>query len=228
LRHHTRQSLQKENEQVNESKSRLFLGLGLLILGIVFLLQNIGVLRDAAAVIWPVLFGLGGLVFLGVFLSNREHWWAIIPGSALLGIALLMALTALFPARGPIFGGAIFMGTLAAGFLAIFAFHPDNWWAVIPGGVLLTIAVVSVAGQVLSGAQTGAIMMLGMAATFAALALIETPQGRMRWPLIPAGVLLAIGLLIMLQTLAWLLWLIALMMIAAGGYLVIRGLPRAE
>lgn len=213
---------------MKESTARLLLGLGLLLLGIVFLLQNLGVIDELAALVWPFLFGIAGLVFLGVYFAKREHWWAIIPGSALLGIALLMGITALFPVRGGIYGGTIFLGSLAAGFLAIFALHRENWWAMIPGGVLLTLAVVAVADQVLLGVDTGAILFFGLAATFAALSVIKTSEGRMRWPLIPAGVLLAIGLVIVLPTLAWMVWLIALSMILAGGYLVIRNLSRSE
>ncbi len=213
---------------MNESRTRLLLGLGLLLLGILFLLQNLGVLENLAALVWFFVFAIAGLVFLGVYVSNRQHWWAIIPGFALLGIGLLIGLSTLFPAWGGVYGGAIFMGALAAAFLIIFALHRENWWALIPGGVLLTIAVVIVADQVFTGDLAGAIMMLGLAATFAILSVIRTPEGRMSWALIPAGVLLVIGLIILLPTLAWMVWVFALLMILAGGYLIFRSLPRAE
>ena len=72
--------------------SRGYIGLGILlvVLGLLFLLQNfdlfnINVLGD---LIWGVLFGAAGLVFLWVFVSNLEgNWWAVIPGFTLLGLA---------------------------------------------------------------------------------------------------------------------------------------------
>jgi hypothetical protein len=53
-----------------------------------------------------------------------------------------------------------------------------------PGRALLTLALVTAAP-----AGEGALFFLGLALTFALLAVVPTDEGRMRWPIILAGVL---------------------------------------
>jgi len=56
--------------------------------------------------VWAALFALVGVVFIGVFLQNRENWWAIIPGLTLLGIGAITALAIVAPKQvGPWIGG---------------------------------------------------------------------------------------------------------------------------
>ena len=98
--------------------SRGYIGLGILlvVLGLLFLLQNfdlfnINVLGD---LIWGVLFGAAGLVFLWVFASNLEgNWWAVIPGFTLLGLAGLVAFGDFLGEAG----AALFLGAIGLSFL---------------------------------------------------------------------------------------------------------------
>lgn len=213
---------------MNRSKATLLWGAGLLVLGLVLLLQNLQVLPNLVGVIWFAIFALGGIAFLGVYASDRQRWWAVIPGGALLGIALLIGLDVFLPEVGGALGGTLFLFVLGATFLAIFFLHRENWWAIIPGGVLFTVALVALLDQVTTDLETGSIMMLGLAATFAVLSRVETPQGRLRWPLIPAVVLLAIGLIILFGSLAWAGWLFALGLIVVGGYLIYRSVAARQ
>jgi hypothetical protein len=66
----------------------------------------------------------------------------------------------------------------------------EHWWPLIPGGVLLSLAIVALMSTVWEGesAALGAVFLFGVAATFAVLSLIRTPHGRMIWALITAGV----------------------------------------
>ncbi len=211
---------------MNRSKATVFWGVGLLLLGILLLLQNLRVLPSLVETIWMALFAVGGATFIGVYFADQERWWALIPGGALLGIAGIFALETFFPGNGAL-AGIVFLLVLGLTFLAVFVFHRENWWAVIPGGVLLTTAVVTFLDHATTDFETGSIMMLGLAATFAVLSRIETPQGRMRWPLIPAAVLLAIGLLLLASSVGWAPWVISLLLIAGGAYMVLRSLGRA-
>ncbi|HEC34487.1 MAG TPA: hypothetical protein ENI37_07210 [Chloroflexi bacterium] len=196
-------------------------GILLIAAGALFLLQNLGVLV-VSAYLWPLLFGAGGVIFLYVFLANRAHWWAVIPGFVLLSLAVLMALDRLAPQIGETWGGTLFLGGIGLGFWAVYFANREQWWAVIPGGVLLTIGLVAGLSSSLEGIEIGRFFFLGLGLTFGLLSFLPTPEGRMKWALIPAVVLLAIGLLITTAATAVLNYLGPAALILAGLYLIIR------
>ncbi|MFQ5812910.1 MAG: hypothetical protein ACE5I2_06955, partial [Anaerolineae bacterium] len=88
----------------------------LIVVGILLLLQNLGILVGIVALIWSLIFGAGGLVFLYMFLTNRTQWWAIIPGFGLLGLAALIALDEFLPRVGEALGVMIFLGGVGLAF----------------------------------------------------------------------------------------------------------------
>ncbi len=194
----------------------------LIVVGILLLLQNLGILVSVVALIWSLIFGIGGLIFLYLFLANRTQWWAIIPGFALLGLAALIALDEFLPRVGDALGGTIFLGGIGLAFWVIYFLNREHWWAVIPGGVMFTVALVAGLDSVFGGAETGGVLFLGLGLTFGLLSLLPTPQGRMRWALIPAAVLLVMGLLITAATTGVLDFLFAAALILAGLYLLFR------
>ena len=196
-------------------------GVLLIAAGILFLLQNFGVLAIGAYV-WPILFGSGGLVFLYVFLTSRANWWAIIPGLVLLSLAAVSVLDQFAPQVGENWGGAIFLGGIGLAFWMIYFVKREHWWAVIPGGVLFTLALVAGLSSVLAGVEVSGVFFLGLGLTFALLAFLPTPEGRMKWPLIPAGVLLVLGLLMAAAATEIINYLWPAALILAGGYLLFR------
>lgn len=196
-------------------------GVLLIAAGILFLLQNFGVLAIGAYV-WPILFGSGGLVFLYVFLTSRANWWAIIPGLVLLSLAAVSVLDQFAPQVGENWGGAIFLGGIGLAFWMIYFVKREHWWAVIPGGVLFTLALVAGLSSVLAGVEVSGVFFLGLGLTFALLAFLPTPEGRMKWPLIPAGVLLVLGLLMAAAATEIINYLWPVALILAGGYLLFR------
>ncbi len=115
--------------------------------------------------------------------------------------------------------------------MLVFVLHRENWWALIPGGAMLTTALVALLDQLTAeretGIEPGAIMMLGLAATFAVLSRVETPQGYLRWPAIPAAVLLAVGLILLASSVTWGIWLASLLLIVVGVWMLMRGLYRS-
>ena len=196
-------------------------GVLLIAAGILFLLQNFGVLAIGVYV-WPILFGIGGLVFLYVFLASRDNWWAIIPGLVLLSLAAVSVLDQFAPQVDADWGGAIFLGGIGLAFWIIYFIKHEHWWAVIPGGVLCTLALVTGLSSVLEGVEVGGVFFLGLGLTFALLAFLPTPEGRMQWPLIPAGVLLVMGLLMATAATEIINYLWPAALILAGGYLLFR------
>lgn len=210
---------------MERDKSSVIGGIVLLLVGAFLLLRNLGVIHQPGDTLWSLLFLAGGAAFAAVYLSNRTRWWAIIPAATLIGLGVLIGLSSAFPGVGERWGGPIFLAFIAASFLLIYLLHRANWWAIIPGGVMLTTAVVAgIATGGSNGELAGAVMMYGMAATFLVLALIDLPGGRMRWPLIPAGVLAILGTIILLESVSGFGIVAALGLVAAGVYLLTRGM----
>lgn len=194
----------------------------LIVIGILLLLQNLGILVGVVALIWSLIFGAGGAVFLYVFLTNRTQWWAIIPGFALLGLAALIALDEFWPQVGDILGGALFLGGIGLAFWVIYFVKREHWWAVIPGGVMFTVALIAGLSSIFKGVEMGGVLFLGLGLTFGLLYFVPTPHGRMKWALIPAAVLLVMGLLITAATTGILEYLWPAALILVGLYLLVR------
>jgi hypothetical protein len=201
--------------------SRTFWGVLLIIGGIIFLLDNLGIFTIGEA-FWGVILGIGAIGFLSVYLSNRENWWALIPGMILLSVSALIIINAIFPGDTGALGGVIVLGGIGLAFLLIYLTNRENWWAIIPAGVMLTLSVVVLLGEVVSGIEVGGIFFLGLGLTFGLVAIIPTPHGQMKWAFIPAGIMIVMGLLITaaLSPLINYIWPSAL--ILAGLLLVFR------
>ncbi|HEX6290080.1 MAG TPA: hypothetical protein VFZ66_12860 [Herpetosiphonaceae bacterium] len=203
------------------------IGFALVVAGLLILLENFGFFGAASDLIWSLLFILGGLAFLTLFLREQAQWWAAIPGFTLMGIGTLIGLDQIFPRMAEIWGGSIFLGMIGLSFVLIFLTHPRYWWAMIPGGVLLTLSAVAGSDRVFSDQASGSIFFLGLAVTFGLLYLIPTPSGHMTWPLFPAAAALVLGA-VTLSSVAWAfnyIWPVAVMIV--GLYLIYRTLqPR--
>lgn len=176
-------------------ESRVVWGSLLILAGVVFLLQNLFNFR-LGDFFWGLLFALGGLIFISVFINNRAQWWSLIPGFVLLGIAGTILVNSYLPGLQDILGGLFVLGGIGVAFLAVYLADRRNWWAIIPAGVMLTLAVISMLDNVLGGSASGGLLFLGMALTFVVVALVPTPRGRMNWAWYPAGILAVIGFII--------------------------------
>jgi len=191
--------------------------------GVLFLLQTLDIVGHGAALVVALLFGAGGMAFAYVFLRNRARWWAVIPGFALLGLATLMVAEQVLPGKlGGMVGGPIFLGALGLSFWVVYLNQRDHWWAIIPGGVLLTLAAVASADAISVGMDTGSVFFLGLGATFALLYVLPTPEGRIKWAIIPAAVMLILGVIIAAQQAVALRYLWPLALILAGLLMVWR------
>lgn len=199
-------------------------GILLIAVGISLVLQNLGIIT-LGGFLAPVLFGLGGLAFLYVFLVNRENWWALIPGLTLLGLAGVVAWDSFGPPSARGWSASFLLGGIGLSFLVIFLNDLKHWWAIIPGGALLTIALV--AGLSSSESElinVGSVFFLGLALTFGLLGVVRTPQGRQRWALVPATALLAVGILTMAAMADVLRYVWPVALIIAGGWAMFRTL----
>lgn len=211
---------------MTENTKRIFFGVLLVLAGGIFLLQQIFNLPVGSLFI-ALLFAAGGAFFIYMLLRDRTKWWAAIPGFTLLGLGVLIAAGELVPVFADRFGGTLFLGAIALSFVAILLMKPEQWWPIIPAGVLLTLAVV--AGLRNNGMASGAVFFLGVGATFAAVALLPMSKQE-KWPWIPAGICLALGVLLLVGSGAlvntFFGWIWALAFVAVGAFLVIRSLVK--
>jgi hypothetical protein len=179
---------------------RLLWGSLLIIGGVLFLLQNLKLL-PGGAIFWGGVLGVAGLMFLWGFIADRSQWWPLIPGLTLVGIGITVLLTAFAETAAAHWSGTIILGSIGLSFWLIYLFHRENWWAVIPGGVLFTLAAVAWVElnlPAVRGLETGGIFFLGLGFTFLLLGVLPTPSGKMWWPFIPGGILTVMGVLITL------------------------------
>lgn len=206
-------------------ESRVFWGLLLILGGALFLLENLGVWR-VGNLFWAVLLVLGGIYFLTVYFANRINWWALIPGIVLLDLALTILLGLVAPSFERVWGGPLFLAGIGLSFWLVYFVNRNFWWAIIPGGVLFTLAVVAGLESTNSGWQTGGIFFLGLGLTFAILGVLPTyrmeEEPRLRWAFIPATILVLMGVLLSAAAggSANIIWPVALILV--GTFLVLR------
>lgn len=201
-------------------KSRILWGALLVLFGVLVLLENIGLVAIGEIAV-ALLFSLGGLFFIGLFFESRERWWLLIPGIILLSIAAIIFSSQFFPEFADNWSGLIILGGIGLSFLVVYFVDREQWWAIIPAGVMITLGVVAGLGDTF-GIDGGAIFFLGLALTFACLALLPIKDGKLRWAWIPAGLLLLMSVIVFSQVRPWFpyFWPVALIII--GGYLILR------
>ncbi len=197
-------------------------GILLVAAGVIFLLNNLNIITlDWELLIGPM-FAVGGLIFLLVFILNTDEWWALIPGFVLIGIGVIIFMGQ--NNMNDLWIGALFLAMIGLPFFLVYAFHPVHWWAIIPGGVMLTLAVVSLLPDY--GVLSGGLFFLGMALTFGLVYILPKPAGKLTWALYPAGILLIIGALVTLGATNLINYVWPLALLGAGGYVIFRSLRK--
>jgi signal transduction histidine kinase len=179
-------------------RGRLIWGVALIAIGAFFLAQQFGLFGPLQLPFWAFAFGLLGLIFLFTFLTDRQQWWALIPGCILLGVALLIANDQNEFITGQQAAG-LFLFSIGLPFLLIYLVDQRMWWALIPGGVLSILALITfVSGGAVSGQVVAAIMLFGLAAVFAVLRFATRNSPWMGWATWVAIILAAIGALLLI------------------------------
>ncbi len=196
--------------------------------GLLLLLQNLDVLFAPWDLVWSVILLASGLAFLGYFLEKPDQWWAPIPALAFIAIGALIFLNTTAPRISGAWGGSIVLGDLGLGFWLAYLVRRRHWWAIIPGGVLVTLAIVAGLPKTLTGHVAGAVFFIGLGITFGLVYLLARTPRPMNWALVPALLLTLIGVFVLVSgsPLLGLLW--PLLLILLGGYLVLRAVWPAK
>lgn len=208
---------------------RNILGLILILAGILLGLQELGVFtgstRDA---IFTAAFGLTSVLLFSIFLSDRRRWWAVVAALTLMGLAITSLLDMVAPNLGNEVGGPVFMGLMAFGFILIYILDRRMWWAIIPGGILLSIALVALFDEMNTPLpfEPGGVLFMGMGVTFLLLALVRDNGKRLGWGVYPGVPLFIFGLAIAFGSQA--MWSVIgpLMLIAGGAFIIFNSLRK--
>jgi hypothetical protein len=205
-------------------------GIFLLLAGIFLLLKNLQVFGIWGDLAWAVLFTLAGLIFLIWFFTGTEHWWRAIPAFTLLGIGAGMILAW----RNIELGGwapSLVLFGMALGFWAILFVRKEHWWALVPAGVLTTVAVLLGLWSLLDPAGRLAVLFLGIGLMFLLLYALRYDEHDARWAAVPAGALLLLGVVTLVSALplpamvaTW--W--PILMVIGGLLLIILGATRRK
>jgi hypothetical protein len=207
--------------------SRIFWGLALIVVGILILLDTLGIF-GGGDLFWTVITVVGALLFFSVFVMNRDHWWALIPGTIFLSISATIGLNSFLPGFSEKnLGKTILLGGVALSFLLVYFADRSNWWAIIPMGIISTIAIVSMLDTNSTNlVNIGGIFFLGLGITFALVALLPLSTGKMLWAWIPAGILGGIGLILLLAAEEYINYIWPSALILGGIILIGRSLTR--
>lgn len=218
-------------QKTKKRSEGLVWGALLILAGAFFLLQNMGFDINVGPLVGIFLFGIGGLVFLATFLTNyRERWWAAIPGATLLGLAATVFFDNYVPSVLSGLGGPLFLASIGVGFILVYLSDLQKWWALIPAGVMSTLGLVAAADELrFLGLQSDGLFFVGLGATFLMVALLTGRRGmRQSWALIPAVVLIAMGIFIGTPWLGYMENLWPLTLIGLGLWWVLRSVSQRQ
>ncbi len=166
---------------------RGLLGAALLGAGVLIVASRIGVFGALPAFVWVViLFVVGGAVWSGAA-GRLPMWQRIVAFSVLAVLAMVTA------GR---FAGVAALGFPAMAFLLVYGGRRRSWWALIPGGMLASIALFITAATLFPRWEPVPLMFLGFSATFTLLYVLPAERGGQRWALIPALVWIGLTVLV--------------------------------
>ena len=168
--------------------------------GIFLLLKNLGVFKEWGDAAWGGIFAAVGLAFVIWFVVDRERYWRAIAGFTLLGIGAVILLEWRNVSLGD-WSSALVLFGVALGFWAVLLAHADNWWAVIPAGVLTVVGLLIGLGADLTQPAWMAAFFVGLGLVFLLLYLARFGQHDTRWAGVPAAALLLVGLVTWVATL---------------------------
>lgn len=195
---------------------RLWLGILLVFGGVLSLLGSFNIISDAGDIFWGILWGAAGLFCLTILIRDRASWWMAFFAFTFLGVSASL----LLPNSLEAFDGIAVLGGVSLAFWWIYFTDRSRWWAIIPGGVMLTLGITSMLDD-LAGIDGGGFLFLGLGLTFILVAILPGGGGR-SWAFIPGVILLIFGSILASPAVGLLEYVWPAVLILLGLYFVLR------
>lgn len=151
---------------MNVNKSSLFWGVLLIGGGALALAEQFGYIENFSPTIWVLVFGVVSLFgFVSYALSGWKQWGWLFPAGVFGGLALTIALATNEVGTAAV-ASPLFIGLIIPFAAAYFMDRTRNWWALIPGGVMVFLALVTLLVDSVGGEWVGAMFLLLIGLTF--------------------------------------------------------------
>lgn len=186
--------------------------------GMLFLIDRFAWAAGISNLLWTLVFLAAAGVFVWLYVQATSRWWALFPGFASLAVALAIL-------AGNT-GGLILLALSGAILVSMYLTDRTRRWALLAGGALLSLALMAFFEALFPPADNGWWLFFGLALTFLALYL-RRPAGTGSWSLFAAIALGAMALLA-LFTGRIIETLIALVLMAGGGFMLWRSASEGE
>jgi hypothetical protein len=151
---------------MNINRSSLFWGLLLIGGGILALADQLGYIENLSPTLWIFVFvavSLLGLVSYAT--SGWKQWGWLFPTGIFAGLAVIIALATNHVNNAAV-GSPLFFGLLLPFAVAYLTDRTRNWWALIPGGVMLFLALTTLLVDTVGGEWVGAMFLLLISLAF--------------------------------------------------------------
>lgn len=208
--------------KLEKEKNSLIVGGLLILIGIIFLLNNLRYIyiEDEALVSFLFL-GAGAYFFLRY---RREDTIGLLILASTLAFVGLVILLESIPGFDSQYIGTLFLWGMSALFAYGFFRNNESWWWLIPAGVFFTLGSMVILERMpfIEDESLGSVFFLGIGLTFGFLYLIRNEQNGLHWAKYPALVLIIFsGFIYAVSSDSWVAELfLPIALILVGGFLV--------
>lgn len=173
-------------------KSGLFWGVLLIAAGALALLQQMGYLQRFPEQAWTWVFVFISLLGLASYaLSGWTQWGWLFPTGVFGGLAATISLATSHPGIGAVVATPLFIGLLVPFAVAYFVDRARNWWALIPGGVMLFLALTTLLVDSAGGEWVGTLFLWLIALGFLGAYISKRTR---TWALLVAYITAVLGI----------------------------------
>lgn len=154
---------------MNINRSSLFWGILLIGAGVLALGAQMGYIENLTSTSWIFVFAAISLIaFVSYAMSGWTQWGWLFPAGIFGGLATVIALATNNVGTAAV-ATPLFVGLIIPFAAAYFTDRTRNWWALIPGGVMLFLALVTLLVDTAGGEWVGAMFLLMIGLAFLAV-----------------------------------------------------------
>jgi len=182
---------------MDTNKSGLFWGALLIGAGALALAEQMGYVDAFTPQMWMIVFAAISLLgFVSYALSGWKQWGWLFPAGVFGGLAVTIML-ATNNVDSAAVGSPLFFGLLIPFVAAYLTDRVHHWWALIPGGVMLFLALVTLLVDSTGGEWVGALFLFMIALSFFVVYLNNRTR---TWALLVAYITAVLGIAPLMAT----------------------------